>query len=78
MMSFQTKLPEQLASGIRVLIYAGDQDYICSARCTLNCGAHTLWRTPSYATHEFLGLVSVALFASASLLAPPTHATLSA
>ena len=30
MMSFQTKLPEQLASGIRVLIYAGDQDYICN------------------------------------------------
>ena len=29
MHSFQTKLPEQLAGGIRVLIYAGDQDYIC-------------------------------------------------
>jgi len=30
MHSFQTKLPEQLAGGIRVLIYAGDQDYICN------------------------------------------------
>jgi len=30
MHSFQDKLPEQLAAGIRVLIYAGDQDYICN------------------------------------------------
>jgi len=30
MHSFQTKLPEQLAGGIRVLMYAGDQDYICN------------------------------------------------
>merc|ERR550517_1263127 len=30
MHEFQQKLPEQLAAGIRVLIYAGDQDYICN------------------------------------------------
>ena len=30
MQSFQDKLPDQLASGIRVLVYAGDQDYICN------------------------------------------------
>ena len=30
MQSFETKIPDQLASGIRVLIYAGDQDYICN------------------------------------------------
>ena len=30
MKDFQTKLPAQLASGIKVLIYAGDQDYICN------------------------------------------------
>ena len=30
MQSFQTALPEQLAAGIEVLIYAGDQDYICN------------------------------------------------
>ena len=28
MASYQTKIPEQLAAGIRVLVYAGDQDYI--------------------------------------------------
>lgn len=30
MHSYQQKLPDQLASGIRVLMYAGDQDYICN------------------------------------------------
>jgi len=30
MQAFQTMLPDQLESGIRVLIYAGDQDYICN------------------------------------------------
>lgn len=30
MQSFQTKIQDQLAAGIRVLIYAGDQDYICN------------------------------------------------
>ena len=29
MQSFETKIPDQLADGIRVLVYAGDQDYIC-------------------------------------------------
>ena len=28
--SYQQMLPDQLAAGIRVLIYAGDQDYICN------------------------------------------------
>tara|TARA_B100000524_G_scaffold214284_2_gene112403 strand:+ start:2686 stop:4023 length:1338 start_codon:yes stop_codon:yes gene_type:complete len=28
--NFEQKLPEQLADGIRFLIYAGDQDYICN------------------------------------------------
>jgi len=30
MHDFQTMVPDQLESGIRVLIYAGDQDYICN------------------------------------------------
>ena len=30
MHSYQQKLPDQLAAGIRVLMYAGDQDYICN------------------------------------------------
>eukprot|EP01065_Artemidia_motanka_P006498 TRINITY_DN131_c0_g1_i1.p1 TRINITY_DN131_c0_g1~~TRINITY_DN131_c0_g1_i1.p1 ORF type:complete len:450 (+),score=183.29 TRINITY_DN131_c0_g1_i1:55-1350(+) len=30
MHNFQQKLPDQLAAGIRVQIYAGDQDYICN------------------------------------------------
>merc|ERR1719478_1711446 len=30
MKSFQQMLPDQLESGIKVLIYAGDQDYICN------------------------------------------------
>jgi len=30
MHDFQTMIPDQLESGIRVLIYAGDQDYICN------------------------------------------------
>lgn len=30
MQSYQQKLPDQLAAGIRVLMYAGDQDYICN------------------------------------------------
>jgi cathepsin A (carboxypeptidase C) len=30
MHNFQTQIPDQLASDIRVLIYAGDQDYICN------------------------------------------------
>jgi len=30
MQSYQAMIPEQLAAGIRVLIYAGDQDYICN------------------------------------------------
>ena len=30
MHDFQTMIPEQLAAGIKVLIYAGDQDYICN------------------------------------------------
>jgi cathepsin A (carboxypeptidase C) len=30
MQSFQMQLPDQLDSGTRVLIYAGDQDYICN------------------------------------------------
>lgn len=30
MHSYQTKIPDQLAAGIRVMMYAGDQDYICN------------------------------------------------
>jgi carboxypeptidase C (cathepsin A) len=30
MHNYQTKIPDQLAAGIRVLMYAGDQDYICN------------------------------------------------
>jgi cathepsin A (carboxypeptidase C) len=30
MHDFQTMIPDQLAAGIKVLIYAGDQDYICN------------------------------------------------
>eukprot|EP00949_MAST-11_sp_MAST-11-sp1_P003566 g3566.t1 len=30
MRDFQTMIPDQLADGIRVLIYAGDQDFICN------------------------------------------------
>ena len=30
MQSYQQMLPDQLAAGIRVLMYAGDQDYICN------------------------------------------------
>jgi cathepsin A (carboxypeptidase C) len=30
MHSFETKIPDQLAAGIDVLIYAGDQDFICN------------------------------------------------
>mmetsp|Transcript_2139 Transcript_2139/g.5280 ORF Transcript_2139/g.5280 Transcript_2139/m.5280 type:complete len:170 (-) Transcript_2139:384-893(-) len=30
MQSYQQLLPPQLAAGIRVLVYAGDQDYICN------------------------------------------------
>jgi len=30
MKDYQTMIPDQLAAGIRVLIYAGDQDYICN------------------------------------------------
>ena len=30
MHNFQDQLPDQLAAGIRVLMYAGDQDYICN------------------------------------------------
>jgi len=30
MHNFQTQIPDQLAAGIRVLIYAGDQDFICN------------------------------------------------
>ncbi len=30
MKNYQTMIPDQLADGIRVLIYAGDQDYICN------------------------------------------------
>jgi|EP01046_Picozoa_sp_COSAG06_P018434 carboxypeptidase C (cathepsin A) len=30
MHSYQTKLPDQLKAGIRVMMYAGDQDYICN------------------------------------------------
>ena len=30
MHDYQTMIPDQLAAGIRVLIYAGDQDYICN------------------------------------------------
>ena len=30
MKNYQTDLPDQLESGIKVLIYAGDQDYICN------------------------------------------------
>lgn len=30
MKNFQTQIPDQLNAGIRVLIYAGDQDYICN------------------------------------------------
>jgi cathepsin A (carboxypeptidase C) len=29
-LQFEKLIPEQLADGIRVLIYAGDQDYICN------------------------------------------------
>ena len=30
MKSYQQMIPDQLAAGIRVLMYAGDQDYICN------------------------------------------------
>jgi len=30
MKNYQMMIPDQLASGIRVLLYAGDQDYICN------------------------------------------------
>jgi len=30
MQSYEKKLPDQLGDGVRVLIYAGDQDYICN------------------------------------------------
>ena len=30
MHNYQTMIPDQLAAGIRVLLYAGDQDYICN------------------------------------------------
>jgi len=30
MHSFETKIPDQLAAGIDVLIYAGDQDFVCN------------------------------------------------
>eukprot|EP00494_Astrolonche_serrata_P005016 UN05031 len=30
MKNYQTMIPDQLNSGIRVLMYAGDQDYICN------------------------------------------------
>ena len=40
MHNFQTKIPDQLAAGIRVLIYAGDQDYICVSEPGWK---HTLW-----------------------------------
>lgn len=30
MKNYQTMIPDQLAAGIRVLLYAGDQDYICN------------------------------------------------
>jgi len=30
MRNFQTMIPDQLAAGIRVMLYAGDQDYICN------------------------------------------------
>ena len=30
MHDYQQMIPDQLAAGIRVLIYAGDQDYICN------------------------------------------------
>ena len=30
MHSYQQMIPDQLAAGIRVLLYAGDQDYICN------------------------------------------------
>ena len=30
MHNFQNQIPDQLADGIRVLMYAGDQDYICN------------------------------------------------
>ena len=30
MQAYETMIPDQLASGIRVLMYAGDQDYICN------------------------------------------------
>ena len=32
MKDYQTQIPDLLASGIRVLIYAGDQDFICNVR----------------------------------------------
>ena len=30
MHSFETSIPDQLEANISVLIYAGDQDYICN------------------------------------------------
>ena len=30
MHEFEDMIPDQLAGGIRVLFYAGDQDYICN------------------------------------------------
>lgn len=54
MHSFQDKLPEQLAAGIRVLIYAGDQDYICKRSCESTCQDVTM--TTGRAWHRALNV----------------------
>ena len=46
MQSYQTMIPDQLADGIRVLIYAGDQDFICN-----HLGNHA-WTNAMVWTHQ--------------------------
>ena len=41
MQSYQQLLPPQLKAGIRVLMYAGAQDYICT------CLGNQVWRHES-------------------------------
>lgn len=36
MKNYQTQLPDQLLDGVRVLIYAGDQDYVSTSPSSLS------------------------------------------
>lgn len=44
MKDFQTKIPDLLANGTRVLIYAGDVDFICNwiVSCATCCSSVVL------------------------------------